>query len=160
MGARRGVLTLAGLATILACSVSPAAGNVAATTFVAHRHSLFVRIVVHGHRVVATKTGSTVHCEDGGRKFGSVSLTGWNDRVRIGRRGGFAKHKHESFEGLWDYAWRLDGEVRRDRIVGTFAAREWRLNNDESRSHCGTRAARGLPMRFIAHRVSGPSWPR
>lgn len=143
---------------IAACVAAPAAAQAGLTTFIAKRPGLLIRIKVRRHQIVFTELGAFVICKRLGPEAGSINLNEWDNEFGVRHFGRFRKSEFESYEGSGFYFWRLEGKVRHNRIVGRYTAWEERLGEEEWLPRCGTRSPKGLPMRFVAHRVSGPRW--
>lgn len=159
MRLRRIALAIGLALALVACAVAPAAAQVGLTTFVAKRPGLLIRIKVLRHQIRFTELGATVVCAGTGPKPGYVDIREWGTfGFGIKRSADFEKQEYEHFGGAEEFFWRLEGEVRGNRIVGEYTAREERFKAGESLPRCGTRSPKGLPLRFVAHRVSGPRW--
>lgn len=129
------------------------------TTYVVKRKDLRIAIAVSGRRILATETGSVVHCGGGGVEYGSITSQGWND-FPVKRSGRFKKATMEGYEDDGDYFTELSGTVHRNRIVGSYRAWEERIGGEEEGwlPRCGTKTPKGEPLSFVARRVSGPPW--
>lgn len=129
------------------------------TTYAVKRKGLTIAIAVSGRRILATETGSVVHCGGGSVEYGSITSQGWR-RFPVGRSGHFKKATMEGYEDDGDYFLELSGTVHRNRIVGAYRAWEERLGGEEEGwlPRCGTKTPKGEPLAFVARRVSGPPW--
>lgn len=149
---------------LLACAVAlvpaPAASEQAGlTTFVAKRAGLKIRLEIRRQQIRLTEMGASLVCEGNGTAAGDDGIRLWGTfGFGIKRSGHFQKQEYEHFGAAAEYFWRLEGVVRGNRIVGTYTAREERFRDGEALPPCGTRSPLGLPLRFVAHRVSGPRW--
>ena len=151
------VIALAGLALAAGPASAGHRAHGRETTFVVKRKDLGIAIVVRGRRIVATETGSVVHCGDGRREYGSITSQGWR-RFPVSRSGRFKKSSMEGYEDDGDYFFELSGTVHRNRIVGHYRAWEERIGGEEEGwlPRCGTKSPRGEPIRFVARRAGGP----
>jgi hypothetical protein len=158
MRLRRKALAIGLAVVVLSGAAVPAAAQAGLTTFVAKRPGLQIRFKVRRHQIVFTELGVYVVCKGSGPKAGSVTLNQWGTfGSGIHRSGHIEKQEYEHFAS-GEFFWRVEGQVRRNRIVGRYTAWEERLDEEEWLPRCGTRSLRGLPVRFVAHRVSGPPW--
>jgi hypothetical protein len=160
MGIRRTALLAAAFVLLASTAIAPAGEarqGAPLTAFLAKRPGLEVKLWLDPWGIVATRTGSVVHCEDGSKEYGSITSQGWR-HFPVDRRGEFKRGVWEAYEGSGSYFTRLAGSARANSVVGEYTAWEQRTGEEEFFPKCGTRSFRGEPMRFRAHRVAGPPW--
>ena len=146
------VAALALPVTIALTGEALAAGHGASVVYLAKRHGLNVRIAIRGSWIVAITAGAALRCQDGTRS-GGFEVSDVDLAIPIGRDGRFRAGESESIEGAGSESWHLRGRLAHGRIVGTWSASE-EESHLPSAVRCGTRMPRGLPLAFVAHRIT------